>query len=286
MPKTSPTLGAHMSVSKGYAAAFEEALAIGGSALQIFAKSPMQSRLRAVTDEEAAAIAAVPGRKEILSAIIHASYLLNFAKPMEADNYQIKSLAEDIVNSHQIGGEGAVVHMGKTLEMDPSEAEANYVKNIEIALEQTKQVKTKVILENTAGQGSEMGYRIPDYGRIFKKLHRNNKKRVGSCIDTAHLFGGGYDLSSDAGVSECLKELHEHVGIENITCIHFNDSKKPVGSRVDRHQDIGRGMIGDPGLKLLAQKLLKEHPDLPLILETPEEFDPYAEQIKKIKSWL
>jgi deoxyribonuclease-4 len=279
-----PPIGAHMSVSKGYDGAVKEALSIGATAMQIFAKSPMQSKLRAITDEEAAAVAKVPNRKDLQAIVIHASYLLNFAKKMEDDSYQINSLVEDVLNAAKIGGIGAVAHMGKTLEMDKEEAEAMFIKNIGTVLEKTKHTHAKVLLENTAGQGSEMGFQIADYGRIFKKIHATSK-RVGACIDTAHLFGGGYDLTNEAGVSAALAELEKYVGLENLFCIHFNDSKKPCGSHVDRHEDIGHGQIGINGLKLFAQKLIKERPDLPLILETPEGFDTYESQIKKVESW-
>ncbi|MES2953629.1 MAG: deoxyribonuclease IV [Patescibacteria group bacterium] len=284
MSNKSPILGAHMSVSNGFDGAFNQAISIGATAMQIFAKSPMQSKLRAVTAEDALAVKKLANRSQIKSMVIHASYLLNFAKPMEADSYQMKSLIEDVENAEALEGDGAVVHMGKALALDPTEAEKNYIHNIETVLEATKKLKAKVLLENTAGQGSEMGYRLPDYGRILKALLKNSK-RVGACIDSAHLFGGGYDLAHQSGVDEAIKELHMHVGLENIKCIHFNDSKKPLASRVDRHEDIGRGTIGDTGLKLFATQLVKELPDLPLILETPEGFDSYTDQIKHVQAW-
>ena len=164
-----PPLGAHFSVSKGFKAAFEEASSTGASALQIFTKAPMAARMREVTEEEAAEVAASPIRSEIRSAVVHASYLLNFAKPQSADAYEQRSVAEDLRSIEKLGGEGVVLHMGKYLGVAPATAEAIFAENLEKVLKQTDGLKAAIILENTAGQGTEMGYRMEDYGRILDR---------------------------------------------------------------------------------------------------------------------
>lgn len=284
MPKPKfPPLGAHISVAKGFRAAFEEAVSLGASAMQIFVKSPMSGRLKEITDEEAADVAASPIRGEIKSVVVHASYLLNFAKPMSKDAYQLKSLAEDLRSIEKIGGDGVVLHLGKYLEMDPDVAEKTFVENLENILRETKGLKAAIILENTAGQGTEMGWKLEDYGRIFKKFKGN--KRIKSCIDTAHLVGAGYDFTTVANAKNVLKELEAHVGLENIACIHFNDSKKPAGARVDRHEDIGYGTQKIEGFTVFATAIHKKAPNIPFILETPQGFATYKEQIALVKSW-
>ena len=239
--------------------------------------------MRAITDEEKAAVASAPHRDSIQSIVIHASYLLNFAKILSKERYEMKSLVEDITNSEQLGGDGAVLHMGKMLKELPEVAEKLFIEHIKEAVEKTDGMKSAVILENTAGQGTEMGWQLTDYGRIFHALKK--EKRVRCCIDTAHLMGAGYNLHEASGVEKTIKELEEHVGFSHIACIHFNDSKKEAGTRVDRHQDIGHGTIGLEGLRLFATEVFKRGPTIPLILETPEEHIPYSEQINIVRSW-
>jgi len=277
-------IGAHFSVSKGYLDSFKVALSIGAEAMQIFAKSPMQAKLRAVTEEESRTVKDFAERQKIKALVIHASYLLNFGKPISADAYEIKSLVEDIFNSEALGGIGAVAHLGKSLKMSKDEAISNYVENIKTVVRKTAESKSVVILENTAGQGTEIGYNFEELGYIYKKI--GDKKRVKFCLDTAHMFGAGYDLRDQKAARKTLGEIDKFLGVENIACIHFNDSKKPLGSRVDRHEDIGHGQIGEEGLKYFILELRKFGGDnIPLILETPEGFDSYEKQIKKVKSW-
>lgn len=274
-----------MSVSKGYLESFRVALSIGADAMQIFAKSPMQAKLRPVTKEESELVKSFSGRSGIKSFVIHASYLLNFSKPVSGDGYELKSLAEDVANAEALGGEGAVIHLGKSLEMSKPEAINNYVKNIKKVLEMTDGMRSAVILENTAGQGTEIGFKFEELGEIFKKI--GEKKRLKICIDTAHMFAAGYDLKDPRAVKNSLAEIDKFIGIRNIACVHLNDSKKPVGSRVDRHEDIGRGQIGEEGLRNFVLGLRQMAGDnIPLVLETPEGFDSYEKQITKVKGWL
>ena len=273
-----------MSVGSGYLEAFRMAVSIGADALQIFAKSPMQAKLRSITGEESKSVKDFESRNKVRSLVVHASYLLNFSKSVSVDSHEIKSLVEDVFNSEALGGVGAVVHLGKGLSLSKKEAIANYADNIKMVIEKTDGLNSDVILENTAGQGTEIGFRLDELGDIYKKI--GNKKRVKFCLDTAHMFGAGYDLRDSKAVKNSLDEIDKFIGIENIACIHFNDAKKPLASRVDRHEDLGRGQIGEDGLRSFVMELRRlGGENIPLILETPEGFDSYEKQIKKIKSW-
>ncbi len=277
-------VGAHFSVSKGFPGAFKEAVSIGAEAMQIFAKSPMQSKLKSVTKDEADAVRNFAERGKIKSLVIHASYLLNFAKPVSDDSYQIKSLVEDVFNAEALGGDGAVIHLGKSVGMDKAEAIKNYVENIKRVVKETDGSKAYVILENTAGQGSEFGYLFDELGEIYKAI--GNKKRVKICLDTAHAYGAGYDWRDAKRCKEALALLDKNIGIQNIACVHFNDSKKPLSSRVDRHEDIGYGTIGLEGLTNFVFELRKLGGEsIPLILETPEGVESYEDQIKNVSRW-
>lgn len=285
MSKNRNPIGAHISVGDGYLESFRMAVAIGAEAMQIFAKSPMQAKLRAVTSEESREVREFADREKVRAIVIHASYLLNFSKPLVPDSYEIKSLVEDVHNSEALSGIGAVAHLGKSLKLSKDEAIKNYVHNIQTVVKKTDGLRSAVILENTAGQGTEIGFRLDELSEIYKQI--GDKKRVKFCLDTAHMFGGGYDLADTKATKKILNEISESLGIENIACIHFNDSKKPVSSHVDRHEDIGRGTIGEEGLKNFVVELRElGGENIPLILETPQGFDTYTEQIKRVRVWL
>ncbi|MFA5987218.1 MAG: deoxyribonuclease IV, partial [Candidatus Paceibacterota bacterium] len=150
--------------------------------------------------------------------------------------------------------------------------------------EKTSDLKSKIILEITAGQGTELGFRLEELAEIYNAI--DNKKKVKICLDTAHIFGGGYDLRQEKNCLSFIAEAEKLIGLDNVACIHFNDSKKALGSRVDRHQDIGKGEIGEDGLRaFFAQLNSKVNGVIPFILETPEEFLSYADQIKMIREW-
>lgn len=276
-------MGAHFSIARGFRGAFEEAYAVGATALQIFAKSPMSGRLFEVPAADAEAVRQFDHRLSIRTVVIHASYLINLAKPMSHDGYEIASLTEDLCSIEKLGGQGVVLHFGKALKELPETAEAMFVKNVLHALEKTKGLSAAVILENTAGQGTELGYRLPDYGRVFRMFKGN--KRIRACIDTAHLMGAGYDLSKPQDVEKTIDLIEMEIGFDKVACVHFNDSKKPAGSRVDRHEDIGKGTVGLPGLKTFARGVYAKNPHCALILETPEEHLSYKDQLEIMKSW-
>lgn len=278
-------IGAHFSIAKGYKNTFSDAVSVGASVVQLFSKNPMSARFRKVTEEESQEVNDFKARNSIKYAVIHASYLLNFARPFEEDSFPIKSLVEDLYNADMLGAGGVILHSGKSLTMDKGEAEDNFVTNIKTVLNKTVGLRAKIIIENTAGQGTETGFLLADLERVFKKL--DNNKRVKFCFDTAHAYGAGYDLHNAKSAEKVVEEIDKTIGIKNIACIHLNDSKKDLGSRVDRHEDIGRGTIGDEGLKSFVKALFtRAGGAIPLILETPQGFDTYKDQIKKVKGWI
>ncbi|MEI6296821.1 MAG: deoxyribonuclease IV [bacterium] len=279
-------IGAHFSIKNGYLGAFKEALETGADALQIFAKSPASAKLRLVTNEESISVKKWANRDKIRALIIHSSYLINLAKEeYSEDSFAIKTIIEDLNNSELLGGIGTVVHFGKSLDVPENHALSNYVKNIGLIVEKTPNLKSKILIENTAGQGTEMGYDLEKLSKTFHEI--NNNERVRVCVDLAHAFGAGYDLSKEDEAKNIANKLKDLFGINNVACIHFNDSKKPLGSHVDRHEDIGFGQINEEGLKSFAIELSKiGGNNIPLILETPQDNASYTEQIRKIKDWL
>lgn len=282
-------LGAFYSISKGgYRGAFEAAVADGATAMHLFAKSPRSVGLRGEYAEAAKLGKEYFEKSSLKYAVIHAGYVHNFAKELTKESFQYKSLTEDLHIAEALGINGVVIHMGKVLESDPTEARAQYVKNMAAIVRATKHLRARLLLENTAGQGSEMGYRFDDLGQIFHAVQDNlgGNERFGICFDSEHSFAAGYDWTDQKKAGAGFTEFEKEIGFKHVNCVHFNDAKPPCGSRRDRHEDIGVGSIGSKGLKRFIELLnTATKAPVPLLLETPEVAATYKEQIQTVRSW-
>jgi len=274
-------LGAHVSIADGFAAAALFAREkLQANALQIFAKSPRSNGKSKLTEVEAKAYRAAT--KNIFT-VIHCSYLLNFAKDLSKINYPLENLIDDLRSSEMLGAAGVILHVGKHLELSRSKGIAWIVKNLQFVLEKTKNLKSEIILEITAGQGTELGNNFAELKTIYTQLKKN--KRIKFCFDTCHAFAGGYDLRDAVRVKKVFSELDKTLGIKNLSCIHFNDALSEFSSRVDRHANLGEGKIGKAGLIAVAK--FAEKNSIPLILETPEkDGSSHAADLKKLRIWL
>ncbi len=274
-------IGAHMSIGKGFLTAFTDSKdVVGGTALQIFTKNPRGRESKPLNPEDVAACQEFQKENNFFAAA-HCSYLLNFAKSFTTDPWPNESLIDDLRRIDAVGGHAVVLHIGKQLELSEDEAKENIVKNIHIVLEKTKDLKTMILLENTAGQGTEIGYRFEQLGGLIKAI---NHPRVHVCMDTCHAFASGYDLTSEEGAKETFGLFDEHIGLEHLKMFHLNDAKKEQGSRVDRHEDIAMGKIGLEGILAIAR--FAEKNNIPCILETPAEHATYTAQIEQITKHL
>ncbi len=274
-------IGAHTSIGLGFENALKSIKAMGGNSVQIFLKSPRGRQSKRISDYEANQTKNYLQQNNVFL-VGHCSYLLNFAKNITNDPWPAESLIEDMQNIYKLGGVGVVLHIGKYLDMQKEEAFKNIKKAITFVFENTPQ-ETKMLFENTAGQGTEIGFRFDELKEIYNLFSDEQKQRIGFCLDTCHSFAAGYDLKTKEGVLNWQQEFDNNIGWEKVVCIHFNDAKKELGSRVDRHQDIGFGFIGEEGLKEVA-KIAKKS-SIPLILETTTEHETYLQQIQKIKNW-
>lgn len=262
------TIGAHMSIADGFSPIPQKTSEeFGGNAMQFFTKSPRGRFLKPIDPHDAEQFKRNCKKYGILYVIAHSSYLLNFGKSIKDIPWAFHDIKTDFQRVHMLGGRGVVVHIGKSLDGDRDEAIKNVIENAKHIVEETEESGLEYILENTAGQGSEIGFQLEELSLIWKGLKGVNP-RLKSCIDTAHLWAAGYDISTTTGVQKVLKEYDELVGLKTLSCFHFNDSKKSLGSKVDRHANIGTGFIALEGLKSLAQ-FAQQH-SIPLILETPE----------------
>ncbi|PIR45189.1 MAG: hypothetical protein COV10_00745 [Candidatus Vogelbacteria bacterium CG10_big_fil_rev_8_21_14_0_10_51_16] len=283
-------IGAFYSISKGgYKGAFESAVADGATTMHMFAKSPRSTGLRGEYAEAAKLGKEYFKKSPLVYAVFHAGYVHNFAKELTETSYQYQSLIEDLNIAEALGINGVVIHMGKTLENDPVKARAHFVANMATIVKKTKHLKAKLLLENTAGQGSETGYRFDDLGGIFHAVQDalGGDSRFGICLDSQHSFAAGYDWTDAKKAEEGFAEFEREIGFKYLSCVHFNDSKPVCGARKDRHEDIGVGLIGTKGLQRFV-KLLNDatKKPIPLLLETPEVAATYKEQIAAVRRWL
>ncbi len=262
-----PLLGAHMSIAGGVSNALLLGKKVACDAIQIFTKSSRQWAAKPYTEEEVELFRFNRAQTGITTVIAHDSYLLNLGSPDEALRQRslfafIDELerCEMLSVSHLIAHPGA--HMGA--------GEAEGIKTIARSLNEVHKAcpgyNAKVTLEITAGQGSCLGYRFEQIGRIFDATHENDRLRV--CFDTEHAFAAGYDISSREGYERTLSEFDEKVGIDRLAAFHLNDSKKGLNSRVDRHEHIGKGQIGVEAFRLLIND--RRFWGLPMCLETPK----------------
>lgn len=290
-------IGRHINISKGFVSAPEYAKNIGCGVFQIFLGAPQQILSKARQKDELIEFGKQLVKHDLIM-VVHGSYTINLCHPPGSKKFEtsIRSLVKDLNATNLIGDRclGVIIHMGKNIsenKLTVDQAIDNYVTGIKTALSQTPN-NTTIVLETGASQGSEVASHIDGLAQIYWCLNDAERERVYFCIDTCHIWATGYDISSPTGVKKFFKEFDKKIGVEKISCIHFNDSKTGLESKVDRHADLCYGEIGSNGLKAIA-KFAKEY-KIHLIMETPlDAINPetnqeisYNEEYNKVKSWL
>lgn len=269
--------GAHVSASGGVENAPRNASAIGATAFALFTKNQRQWRsapLSATSIEafgrELAAAAIDP--RHVLP---HDSYLINLGHPEEEGLERSReAFLDEMQRCEQLGLDRLNFHPGSHLKkISVEECLDRVAESINIALRATKGVTA--VIENTAGQGSNVGFAFWQLRRIIDGVE--DRSRVGVCLDTCHSFAAGYDLSSELACERTFEEFNREVGFEYLRGVHLNDALRPLGSRIDRHTPLGEGQIGWDCFRFIARD--SRFDDLPLILETPDE-SRWAEEIK------
>ncbi|MFA4854399.1 MAG: deoxyribonuclease IV [Candidatus Omnitrophota bacterium] len=261
-------LGVHVSGAGKIYQALDIAHNLGCDTMQIFARSPQSWRNDfQFSFEDIEEFKTRRKKYKINPVFIHISYLINLASPdPRLYNGSIQAYIEDIRDAEKLGADYIVTHMGSHKETSEDTGIKRLVEALNKILEKTKGSKVGILLENTSGSGSWLGYRFYHQHKILKGL--KEKSRVGLCLDTAHAYLAGYDLSTKQGLEKMLDEIQEMVGIKLIKLIHLNDAAGELGCHHDRHDHIGRGHIGLSGMKRIIN-----HPKLkniPMILETPK----------------
>lgn len=258
-------LGSHMSVSGGVSRAVARAVLHGCDTLQIFTKNASQWRAKPLDADEVAKFRAAVETAQLNPVVSHASYLINLATTAPALREQsIAALVDELDRATALGLDGVVLHPGVCTDGTEDEALTRVAEAVRAAFAERPEHVVKLLLEHTAGQGRTIGYRFEHLATILERV--GGHPRVGVCLDTCHLTASGYDLSTDAGYTETFDSFARLIGFDRLKVIHANDSKKPCGSRVDRHEHIGDGCLGlEPFARLMRDSRFD---GLPFILET------------------
>jgi deoxyribonuclease-4 len=262
-----PRLGAHMSVAGGLPRAVERAVVHGCQALQIFTKNASQWRGRVTPREEVREFRAKVEAAGIDPVISHASYLINLATTERVLRRQsIQAMADEIDRAEALGLLGVVLHPGCAVAGDRDVGLALVAGGLAGLLATRRRGKTLVLLEHAAGQGTSLGASFEELASIIERIDGHH--RVGVCLDTCHLIASGYDIVSDAGYASTFEQFGRRVGFDRLKAFHLNDSKRPLGSRVDRHEHIGSGHVGlEPFRRIVNDRRFRR---LPMLLETPK----------------
>jgi deoxyribonuclease-4 len=262
-----PLLGAHMSIAGGVAEALSRAMSVGCECLQIFTKTSRQWAAKPYTNEEVAAFREKLAASPLKIVIAHDSYLINLGAPDQTlRKRSIAGFIDEIERCEQLGIPYLVTHPGAHVGSGEEAGIATIAASIDEAHKACPGYRTRVALEITAGQGSNLGYRFDQMGRIFDAVKEN--QRLSLCFDTEHAFAAGYDLRTDEGYERTFVELDEQVGLDRVAAFHLNDSVKPFHSRVDRHEHIGKGHIGLDAFRRLLNDA--RFAGIPMCLETPK----------------
>jgi len=257
--------GFHISIAGGFSKVVERARVRGCETIQFFSRNPRGWKYSPLNKSEVEVFRSSIQSSNLFPLFLHMPYLPNIAF-LKSKYYKqsILSLVTDLQRAEHLGAQYLIIHIGHRMESTEDQA----IKAVSQGIDQAFQkVKNNVILllENTAGQGSEIGYAFEQIKKIIEGVEEND--RMGVCLDTAHSFEAGYDLSNKNGIEETLQSFDQTIGLKKLHLLHLNDSKTPLGSRKDRHWHIGEGYIGLEGFRNLINHPSLRH--LPGIMETP-----------------
>ncbi len=259
-------VGAHMSIAGGIHNAFAHGRRAGCRTLQIFLKSNTQWKGKQLTEEDRFLFREAQNDSGIAPVVAHISYLINLASPDPAlRKKSLDAFVEEMERANFLGVPCVILHPGAHMDSGERAGIARVAAALRQALARVPP-PVRILLENTAGQGSSLGHRFDQLASILDRVRA--AERLGICLDTCHTFAAGYDISSTEGYSATMREFNRLIGVGRIGVFHINDSKRELGSRVDRHTHIGRGEIGLEGFGCLVND--PRFARVPKILETPK----------------
>lgn len=262
-------LGIQVSTAGKIYEALERAHNLGCNTMQIFSRNPKAWRASSLEPKDIEEFQKRKAKYKIRPIFVHIPYLINLASPNpKLYEASIEAYIEDILEADLLKADYIVTHMGSHKETSEKEGLARLTHALNTILDATDHTKVGILLENTSGSGSWLGYKFIHHRIVIEGLTHKNKKRIGLCLDTAHLYSAGYNIVTKEGLDKTLQELDKLVGLHLLKLIHLNDSKDKISSRRDRHENIGKGKIGIEAIgRIINHPKLK---NIPLILETPK----------------
>lgn len=262
-----PLLGAHMSIAGGLHLAFARIRKVKGEALQIFLRNQRQWQTPPLTSEMAARFRKHWEESGQMPVSAHDSYLINLAAPDPIMfEKSVAAFADELQRAAALGIPFLITHPGSHLGRGVEAGLEHFVNNLDRAITLSKTTGVEVLIEITAGQGTNLGSSFEEIGFILSQSQYGDG--LGVCFDTSHSFAAGYDIRTPETYEETFSRFDQIIGLERLKFFHINDSKRPLGSRVDRHEHIGKGEIGLEGFRLLLND--QQFQSHPMVLETPK----------------
>lgn len=279
-------IGAHLSIAGGFWQALVRASNIGATCVQIFTKSNRQWAAKKIEEADIEKFKLHQKELAIEVVVAHASYLINLgSEKKEVQEKSIKALADELERCEKLTIPYLVLHPGSNPSQDTHQTCLQIAHNINKAFSIYQPRTTMLLLETMAGQGSTVGNTFETLATIID--HTTHKKQVGVCLDTCHLYASGYTFENEKNYKDLWKKFDDLIGIEKIKAIHMNDSKKELGSCVDRHEHIGKGKINKKAFELIMND--KNFKKVPKIIETPksdEDLKHDKENLDRLKSYI
>jgi len=282
--------GAHMSIQNGIPSALKLIKEMNANMIQIFISNPMSSQSsinKKKYDEKYIQLIKDTVNETNTKIVIHLPYVINLAKPLLHDiksSWWIDMICNQLKISDLIGSIGCVVHVGKYLELTQVDGVDNMFNALKYVINflKSNDMKSHIILETPAGQGSELLSTIENFAEFYNKFDEEDKKYIKICVDTCHIFVSGIDIRKREQVKQYFDKFNGLIGIQNIDLVHMNDSKSEFGSHLDRHENLGEGKIGIDGLRHIMRYCIYYH--IPMILETHGEYEKELALINDVKN--
>ena len=266
-------LGAHIGISDGLPEAVSAGRKIGCDAIQIFSKSPQMWKGPPIPDDAAQAFRESVSREGLKATAVHHSYLVNLASPKPSMlNLSRRTFVDELERAEKLGVDHLIFHPGAHLGSGTDAGLASISASLNWAIEKTPGLRVRALLENAAGQGTTLGSSFEELARALNGV--NDRTRVGVALDTCHLFAAGIDFRTDESYGAMVDRLESVLGMQEVRAFHLNDAKADLGSHLDRHENIGRGLLGTEGFRRLLND--SRWIEIPAYLETPLDDSGYS----------
>lgn len=285
-------IGNHVSVSKGYLAMGKHEKKLGGNTFAFFPRNPRGGKSKAVPDEDVAALRDFIKENGFGRLVVHGAYTMNVCAAKEDIRANSREmLRDDLLKLQALPGNYYNFHPGCHVGQGAEAGIKLIAENLAAVIDEVEsasgaELKNIVLLETMAGKGSEIGKSFEEIKEIIDRAvslgGESLRSKLGVCLDTCHVWDGGYDIKND--LDGVLKEFDRVIGLDNLYAVHLNDSKNELGSHKDRHEKLGEGMLGTDALRAAVQHPLLQN--RPFILETPNDDEGYAREIETVKSWI